>query len=163
MAENNFVNDPELSQLERRLMAVAIAPEAHNRDRLLYACGEAAGRARMRRRVQAATAVAVTCLCVSAGLSFVLIARSGEHEAEQQQAARPNSNEELDAFKAQRPRFEQLDPDGRRPTDLTAAMSFQQFLAFNAPQPSNHSDGTGLAVPSKRILSAADLSLPDDL
>ena len=49
MADNSPLSDPELRHLERRLSELTLPPSRHERERLLYACGQAAGRAQMKR------------------------------------------------------------------------------------------------------------------
>ncbi|HXY36372.1 MAG TPA: hypothetical protein VEI07_19195 [Planctomycetaceae bacterium] len=72
MSDPNALNDPELNKLERQLSSVRLAPMPSERERLLYACGQAAGRAQMRRRARGTTAVAVVLGCACAGLAVAL-------------------------------------------------------------------------------------------
>jgi hypothetical protein len=78
MADPNPLNDPELERVERRLSRVTWSPTASERERLLYACGRAAGRAQMMRRVRSTTAVAALlgCTCVGLVTAFVLREKS---------------------------------------------------------------------------------------
>jgi hypothetical protein len=75
MPDPNPLNDPELKRLERRLSRVTWSPTPAERERLLYACGQAAGRAQMMRPVRRAKAVAALLACACAGLGFVLLQR----------------------------------------------------------------------------------------
>jgi hypothetical protein len=75
MFDPNPLNDPELERLERRLSRVTWSPTVAERERLLYACGQAAGRAQMLRPVRRATAVAALLACGCAGLGFALLQR----------------------------------------------------------------------------------------
>jgi hypothetical protein len=72
MSDPNALNNPELERLERRLSRTTWSPTPAERERLLYACGEAAGRAQMMRRVRGAMAIAALLGCVCAGLGFAL-------------------------------------------------------------------------------------------
>jgi hypothetical protein len=69
------LNNPELERLERRLSRATWLPAPAERERLLYACGQAAGRAQMMRRVRGTTAIAALLGCVCAGLGFALVLR----------------------------------------------------------------------------------------
>jgi hypothetical protein len=75
MSDPNPLNNPELERLERRLSRARWSPTPAERERLLYACGQAAGRAQMVRRVRGATAIATLLGCVCAGLGFALLQR----------------------------------------------------------------------------------------
>ncbi|HEV7998669.1 MAG TPA: hypothetical protein VGP63_02240 [Planctomycetaceae bacterium] len=75
MPDPNHLNDPELERLERRLSRLTWPPTENDRERLLYACGQAAGRAQMLRRVRGVTAIAAILACVCAGLGFALLRR----------------------------------------------------------------------------------------
>jgi hypothetical protein len=162
MAENNPLDDPELRHLESRLKAVVPAPASRQRDRLLYACGQAAGRAQMGRRVQAAIAVAALCLCVSAGLGFALLERGGSQSVVRELRPNPAFSGQPGTSTANRPLAEPLEPVNGQGPRLTAATSFQQFLALNQLPSANLPGSGGADVPPRRILSAADPFLPDD-
>ncbi len=72
MHDHEPLNDPELGQLERRLGRATWSPTPAQRERWLYACGQAAGRAQMRRRLRGAISVAAVLGCVCVGLSCAL-------------------------------------------------------------------------------------------
>ncbi len=73
MSDITPLNDPELNHLEQRLTAVKLVPTSRQRERLLYSCGHAAGRAQVRRRVRVMSAATVMLACICAGLSFLLL------------------------------------------------------------------------------------------
>jgi hypothetical protein len=75
MPDPHPLNNSELERLEHRLGRVTLSPAPAERERLLYACGHAAGRAQMMRRVRGATAIAGLFGCVSAGLGLTLLQR----------------------------------------------------------------------------------------
>jgi hypothetical protein len=72
MHDHEPLNDPELGQLERRLGRATWSPTPAQRERWLYACGQAAGRAQMRRRLRGAIGVAALLGCVCVGLACAL-------------------------------------------------------------------------------------------
>ncbi len=72
MHDHESLNDPELGQLERRLGRATWSPTPAQRERWLYACGQAAGRAQMRRRLRGAISVAALLGCVCVGLACAL-------------------------------------------------------------------------------------------
>lgn len=163
MADGNPLNDSQLSQLERRLRTLELPPTNRQRGQLLYACGKAAGRAEIKRRLRAATAVAVMCFCTSAALSFVLLTRGGVQTAARERPTQPPSvhrpGEERKDLRAPEP--PRSDSDGDR--QLTTASDFRQFAASGRGAKDNTLASASLNFPSKRILTAADRSLPDDL
>jgi len=69
------LNASELDELEKRLRGMSLSPTQRERERLLYACGQAAGRAQLMRRVRGATALAVVLGCTSAALFAALVVR----------------------------------------------------------------------------------------
>lgn len=72
MHDHNPLNDSELGRLERRLSRATWSPTPAQRERWLYACGQAAGRAQMRRRLRGAISVAALLGCVCVGLACAL-------------------------------------------------------------------------------------------
>jgi hypothetical protein len=72
MHDHEPLNDPDLGQLERRLGRATWSPTPAQRERWLYACGQAAGRAQMRRRLRGAIGIAAVLGCVCVGLSCAL-------------------------------------------------------------------------------------------
>lgn len=80
MFDNQSMNDFELSSLERQLSSIDLSPPARQRERLLYACGRAVGRAEMRQRVRAASAAALVLSCTSAVLCWLLVTHGGVRE-----------------------------------------------------------------------------------
>jgi|HubBroStandDraft_2_1064218.scaffolds.fasta_scaffold185288_2 hypothetical protein len=75
MPDLDPLNASELDELEKRLSGMSLSPTQRGRERLLYACGEAAGRAQLMRRVRGATAVAAVLGCTSAALFAALVVR----------------------------------------------------------------------------------------
>ncbi len=75
MPDTNPLNDSELEELETRLRRVPVSPTPRECERLLYACGQAAGRAQMMRRVRNTTAVAALLGCTCAGLVAIVVVR----------------------------------------------------------------------------------------
>jgi hypothetical protein len=75
MHDDDPLNDPELERIERRLGHAAWSPTPAQRERWLYACGQAAGRAEMRRRLRGATFVAAVLGCTSAALLAAIVVR----------------------------------------------------------------------------------------
>jgi hypothetical protein len=163
MSDDSFLNDPDLAELEQQLNAVQLSPSARQRERLLFSCGRAAGRAEMRRQVYASTAVAAVCLCLSLGLAFDRIERGRADFAaiksapDLTPASIPGGNSmkssEFTSAAAQRPPEDQL----------TATMNFERFLALNDLQPRVRRLAPDQTVPAVRVLTAADFVLPDNL
>jgi hypothetical protein len=73
MHDHNPLNDLDLERLELRLSGATWSPKPAQRERWLYACGQAAGRAQMRRRLRGAISVAALLGCVCVGLTCVLL------------------------------------------------------------------------------------------
>jgi hypothetical protein len=78
MSDLDPLNDSEFDELERRLTGIALSPTLRERERLLYACGQAAGRAQMMRRVRNTTTIAALlgCTCVGLVTALVLLEKS---------------------------------------------------------------------------------------
>jgi hypothetical protein len=152
----------ELDRLERRLSLVTLSPTPGQRERLLYACGHAAGRAQMMRRVRAATALAGVLACVSAGLCFALLAHDGTKTAALDPAATPRLEKQLldprtNVLPREQP--ERNTADGQQ---LTAATSFTQLLISDREQTAKPSTVDAPNLVSKRILTVAGPLTPDD-
>jgi hypothetical protein len=163
MADNSPLNDPELSRLEQRLKSVTLCPTPRQREQLLYACGQAVGRAQMRRRVQAAAALTVLLTCVSASLSFMLFTRDVPRAAPRDAALWPHlegqwSPERTDVL----PRAEAERDEAQGPR-LTASTSLSQLLAFDREHKAGTFHAAPLALASKRILTIAGPFPSDDL
>jgi len=73
MPDFDPLNASELDELEKRLSRISLSPTQRESERLLYACGQAAGRAQMVRRVRGATVVAAFLGCTCAGLAVALV------------------------------------------------------------------------------------------
>ena len=163
MADNSPLNDPELLHLERRLSELTLPPSLHERERLLYACGQAAGRAQMKRRVQAATAVAIILLSVSLGLGFSLLTHGGSQTVAVKDALASSPHVSLTA-----PGTEVAPVDERTRSDcpagqLTATPSFDQLAALEQAHTVSPQTAAALDVAPQRILTAAGSVLPDEL
>ena len=163
MSDNSPLDDPELRHLERRLSELTLPPSRHERERLLYSCGQAVGRAQMKPRVQAATAAATMCLLVSLGLGFTLLTHGSSQTAavDGSLAASPHVSPAV-------PMTEAPPVDDRTRSDLpggqlTAMSSFQQLIAFDQAHTVSRRSAAALDVPRQQILTAADSVLPDEL
>jgi hypothetical protein len=73
MPDFDPLNASEVDELEKRLSGMSLSPTQRESERLLYACGQAAGRAQMVRRVRGARAVAALLGCTSAALLAALL------------------------------------------------------------------------------------------
>jgi hypothetical protein len=163
MADDSPLSDPELCHLERRLTELALPPTRHERERLLYACGQAAGRAQMKRRVQASTTVAAICLSVSLGLGFKLLTR-GDSQTAAVEGSLASGTQTLQVA----PRTEVRPVDEQGPANnsgrqLTATSSIEQLAALDQAHTLMPQTATAPYVPPQRILTAADSVLPDEL
>jgi hypothetical protein len=162
MADNSHLSDPELRHLEQRLSDLALPPTRHERERLLYACGQAAGRAQMKRRLHVATAIAAICLSVSLGLGFTLLTRAGSQTAMVESTLAPVPHVSPAVPMSEAPPIDERTRSDRPGAQLTATSSFDQLLAFEQP----HTIGprsAAMDVPPQRILTAAGSALPYEL
>ena len=163
MSDDSFLSDPELAQIERRLSAVAMSPTTRQREKLLFACGRAAGRAEMRRPVYAAAGIAAVCLCLLLGLAFN---RTGGSHGELAEVIEPPEPVPTLVPVDRAMRSPRPTPSGSQSgTDeqLTAAMDFDRFFAVEDSRQPPSRLATNQTVPGVRILTAADLALPDNL
>lgn len=163
MSDGSPLNDPELIKLEQRLTGLALPPSGRQRDRLLYSCGQAAGRAQLRRRLRALTAVTALLTCLSAGLGYLLLTHTAPQPAVPDLAQSPAIEEE-----PADPRtdvFEGDVPNSRVPhnTHLSAATSFEQLLIYDQQQRIEPLNGDAPAELSKRVLTAGSSSWVDEL
>jgi hypothetical protein len=163
MSDDSFLNDPDLAEFEQQLNAVPLSPTPRQRERLLFSCGRAAGRAEMRRQVYAAATVAAVCLCLAIGLAFDRIGRGHADFAGVKSAPGPTPAPILDVKAMKSTEF--TTAAGRRPPEdqLTATMNFQRFLALNDLQPQAGRVAPHRIAPAVRVLTAADFVLPDNL
>jgi hypothetical protein len=78
MSDFNPLKDSEFDELEHRLTGIALSPTPQERARLLYKCGQAAGRAQMMRRVRNTSTIAALfgCTCVGLVAALVLLEKS---------------------------------------------------------------------------------------
>jgi len=161
MADDNTLNDPELSRLERRLAATMPSPTSAERDRLLYGCGQAAGRAQMRRRLHATTAVGAFFACASVGLGYLSLANVGPKTAAlpQSGASRPDERTLKSAANtALRSEPENPNDFGRQ---MTASWTFEQLVNSERDGSSAVADTTFRS--SSRVFRAADHPPIDEL
>jgi hypothetical protein len=163
MADNSPLSDPELRHLERRLSDLALPPTRHERERLLYACGQAAGRAQMKRRLHVATAVATICLFVSLGLGFTLLTRDGSQTVVVESTLAPVPHVSPAVRMTEAPPGDERTRADRPGGQLTATSSFQQLIAFEQTHTVRPRSAAAMDVPPQRILTAADSALPDEL
>jgi hypothetical protein len=155
MSDENILNDPELTRLERQLAAVTLSPTPAQRERLLYACGQAAGRAHMRRRVQALTAIAGVLACVSVGLGISLLAHHGPEMTVVGTAITPRVDEQppdraIDSSAGEKPQ-EKADRDD----ELTAAWSWERLANSDRLRTTGTLQANAGPQFSKSILKAA--------
>jgi hypothetical protein len=162
MADNSPLNDPELDRLERRLSLVTLSPTPSQRARLLYACGQTAGRAQMMRRVHAATALAVVLTCVSAGFCFALLTRDGSKAASRDPAVTAHLEEQVPDPHANVLPREGPERNKTQRQQLTAATRFTQLLISDRQQTTKPSVVDAPNLVSKRVLTAAGRFAPDD-
>jgi hypothetical protein len=162
MADNSPLNDPELDRLERQLRLVTLSPTPRQRERLLYACGQAAGRAQMLRRVRAATALAAVLACVSAGLCVALLNRDRSKVAALDPATTTQLKEQLPDPRMDVLPREQPERNNTQGRQLTAATSFTQLQISDRQQTNRPSavDVPHLAL--NRVLTAAGPFIPDE-
>jgi len=156
------LNDPELDRLERQLSLVTLTPTPGQRERMLFACGQAAGRAQMMRRVRAATALAAVLACVSAGLCFALLTRDGSKVAALDPAAAPQLKEQLPEPPTDVLPREQPERNDAQEQQLTAATSFTQLLISDRQPTTRPSAVDPPHLVLKRVLTAAGPFTPDD-
>jgi hypothetical protein len=162
MADSSPLNDPELDRLERRLSLMTLSPTPSQRERLLYACGQAAGRAQMMRRVHAATALAVMLTCVSAGLCFALLTRAGSKAASRDPAVTAYFEQQLPHPRTNVLRREEPERNNTQGQQLTAATSFTQLLISDRQQTTRPSAVDAPHLVLNRVLTAAGRLTPDD-
>jgi hypothetical protein len=131
MFDNQPLDDFELTRLERHLSNVDLSPPRHQRERLLYACGRAAGLAEMRRRVRAATATAVVVVAASAVLCLVLVTTRGATTTDivQNASVSPKHSVGSPPRLVQRERFDSSD---KRDEQLTVSAGFAQSTVWEA-------------------------------
>jgi hypothetical protein len=163
MADISPLGEPELRDLERRLTELALPPSRHERERLLYACGQAAGRAQMQRRVRAAISFAALCLAVSFGLGLTLLARGGSQTAAVENAFAQTTHASPAAPSIEWTSIDERARAERSDNELTATSGFQQLIASEKARTFKPQAAAIPHIPSQRILTAADSSLPDEL
>ena len=163
MSEINPLNDPELNDLEQRLTAVMLAPTSHQRERLLYACGHAAGRAQVMRRVRVMSAATVMLACISAGLSFLLLTDTSPKTKVMDPTGAPVVEGERTDLRINLLIGEQQKFGQNRGWHLSAGTSFDQLLIFEKLRKAEPLNTASPGLSSKRVLTVASRSWPDDL
>jgi hypothetical protein len=159
MPDPNPLNDPELERLERRLSRVTWSPTSAERERLLYACGQAAGRAQMLRPVRQATAVAALLACGCAGLGFALLSREqSPMAAVKPLPAHPSEQSVTDRQRDLLPREtteDAEDPASARGRELSVSSNFADLALLERPQRTAESHGDVAKPGDEPILRAA--------
>jgi len=163
MSDITPLNDPELNELEQRLAAATLTPDSRRRERLMYACGQAAGRSQMKRRVRAVSAAAVMLSCVSAGLGFLLIMRAPS----QTNMPDPTRASVVEGTESDLPitvvRHQHQMFDHSRGRQLSAGTRYEELVAFNRRPKAGLLKVDPANFPTNRGLTAASRSWPDDL
>jgi hypothetical protein len=153
MSDITPLNDPELQNLERRLTAVRLSPNASRREHLLYACGRAAGRAEIERRLRRMYVVAASLTCVSAALSvavFLIHAVPPRPPAPGAEAVVERRPGEVHDDIPLRSRTEAVDEG---PRHLTAGTTYEQFLTLDREQPKDGLDAARADLTSPHVLT----------
>jgi hypothetical protein len=133
MVDDNPLNDPDLERLERRLRQATWSPTANERERLLYACGQAAGRAQMTRRVRKTTAVAALLACTCVGLVTALVMRDESQPVAGISPAPRTAPQSPASFREQESPREARDVVDRN-RQLTVAATFGELALAELPQ-----------------------------
>ena len=157
------LNDPDLNDLEQRLSAVMLSPASHQRERLLYACGHAAGRAQMRRRLRVVSLATAMLTCLSAGLSFLLLMDTSPKTNVLDPTRAPVVEEERTDSRTNLLIGEQQKSGQNRGRRLTVGTSFEQFLLFDRPQKTEPLNTAPPSLSPKQVLTVTSRSWPDDL
>ncbi len=134
MSDPNPLNNPELERLERRLSRVSWSPAPRERERLLFACGQAAGQAQMMRRVQGATAVAALLGCACVGLVAALVLHEKSPPVAGISPAPRSALRSAALLREQESPREAGDEVVDRNRQLTVAASFGEVLLAELPQ-----------------------------
>jgi len=155
MSDNDSLNDPELSQLERRLAAVELAPSSREREQTLYACGQAVGRAQMQGRGRAIIAAAGVLIGVSTGINaFWLLRPTAEQD-------RPEAVDIATVENDAKGSKTDVSVDDRQWNDTTAdrtlsvGASYEELAEFDRTHRSAPIEVDVSGVPSNRVLTAA--------
>ncbi|MGD9857960.1 MAG: hypothetical protein AB7U20_23695 [Planctomycetaceae bacterium] len=157
------MNDPELQDLERRLKAVSLSPNPPARERLLYACGRAAGRAEVGRRLRAMYVAAASLACVSAGLFLVLLSGPDSPADRPNQTPRSVVERQPESVRMnhriQEP--DEVEQGGRG--RLTVGSKYEELMAIDQAQLSDTAVADAADEPSHRVLTPLGLPGAADL
>jgi hypothetical protein len=156
------LNDPELQRLEQELRGVAFSPAADHRERLMYACGHAAGRAEMKRRLRAMSAALVALVVASVGLSLQLLKEKPSEVA--------GDSSEQAPFVADQPTTPPINTTPRKQQEfgnprgpqLSAATSLEQMLEIDRVRSTERLATVNVDSPSPRVLSVSSRSWLDE-
>jgi hypothetical protein len=154
MPDPDPLNSSELRELERRLKSAPLSPTPRERERLLYACGQAAGRAQMMRRVRSATTIAALLGCTCASLFAALVLREqSPHRVITGNPARPVP-EQAAVFREEVRLSESSDGAGSASRQL-AVGRFAELALAERPQKAPPSREPSAMIAVEPTLSAA--------
>jgi hypothetical protein len=131
MFDDQPMNDFDVNCLERQLSNIDLSPSRPQRERLLYACGRAAGLAEMRRRLRTATATAFVFVATSAALCLVLMMERAPHTTTVARTTAPTRRHSAGPPASVVRRLPDVASDGRD-RQLTASTRFTEFTTWDA-------------------------------
>jgi hypothetical protein len=159
MPDFDPLNASELDELEKRLSGMSLSPTQRERERLLYACGQAAGRAQLMRRVRGATAIAAVLGCVCAGLACALVLREQPTVAAVDRAP-SHSSDDLGAASqiGGLSNGESLEVMGSQTAELRVSTNMAELALSDRGATSSSSPGTATFAPESVLTVSGPLS-----
>jgi hypothetical protein len=156
MSDPNALNNPELERLERRLSRTTWSPTATERECLLYACGQAAGRAQMMQKVRGVTVIAALLGCVCAGLGFALLQREQSPIAVVNRAPSQSSADLVAASQRDGlPNDESSEVMSSQRAELSVSANFAELALSDRGPGTSTSHGAALTLTTESVLSAS--------
>ena len=163
MSDITPLNDPELNHLEQRLTDVKLVPTSRQRERLLYSCGHAAGRAQVRRQVRVTSAATIMLAFISAGLSFLLLTDRSPQTNVLDPTVPPVVEGDRTDLRTNLLMSEQQKFGQDRGWHLNAGSSLDQLLLSERLRKTEPVNAALPGLSSQRVLTAASRWWPDDL
>lgn len=157
MSDFEPLNDSEFDELEQRLTGIALSPTPHQRARLLYACGRAAGRAQMMRRVRSTSTIAALLGCTCVGLISALVLREKSPPVAATSPPPRTASRPAEGVGERESPHSSRDTIVDRSRQLTVAASWRQLALAELPQKNVSRQPAAELAPEPALTTAGPL------
>ncbi len=159
MSSFDPLNGTQLDEFEQRLNCIALTPTPRERERLLYECGQAAGRAQMKRRVRNSSIVAAVLACTCVGLVAALVLLEKAAPVAGFSPPPRTASRSVERFREQESPREPRDNVVDRNRQLTVAATSSDLALAELPQKSVSRESTAKLDSEPTLTTAGPLPI----